>query len=338
MNSTNGTSQGQLLPRSEGIVFVVAYLLESLAIIIANIFTIAVFLKNKQMRKRPFYLLVNLAVSDLLVGTIAVPVFIHGLAYYFDLWEIKWNFMIYTTLDAFIIFITYASLVNLAVVSLERMHATLRPLKHRVLGSRTYYVLIGLGWTFSTLPSSLRTAQRYDLITSTSFLVILLSFTCFLFTVICASYIMIWIKIKFGRLPGCHLSTEQDRKFTISLFVVTAVSVATWLPARVVFAVLYFHKPSSLSSSTYNRVYFSTEILLCLNSLVNPIIYSFRMPQFKQTVVRLLCRNAPQRQVDAIEMRQGGQRQRHQENAETRPPHSAESNMATANLHFDTWL
>ena len=50
------------------IVVLFVTMLESLTIIVGNIFTIFVFWKNRNRLKRTSFLLINLAVSDLLVG------------------------------------------------------------------------------------------------------------------------------------------------------------------------------------------------------------------------------------------------------------------------------
>ena len=305
VNSTtvnNETSSLQLLPRSEGIVFCVAFIVETFAIIIGNAIVIAVFTKSRQLRKRTFYLLINLAVADLLVGVIIVPLLVSDLARNFDLWEYKWTWQKFIVTECFNLFITFASLISLAMVSLERMYAILWPVKHRVLETRTYYVFIGLSWFLPLLPVAIDLAERYHMISADHFLDFWLSFTCFLLLTICISYVSIWIKMKFGRHSQHHVTTAQDRKLTVSLFIVTVVSLVTWLPSQALNVAVVWFRP--LPHIAFIRLYYSFMLLLFANSLVNPIIYSFRMPQFRQAVLRLVCRRSAERQVPAIEMRQ----------------------------------
>jgi len=47
-------------------------LAESVAIVTLNLCTVIVFIKNRNLRKRSTYLLINLAVKDMLAGGIAV--------------------------------------------------------------------------------------------------------------------------------------------------------------------------------------------------------------------------------------------------------------------------
>ena len=338
VNSTtvnNETSSSrQLLPRSEGIVFCVAFIVETFAIIIGNAIVIAVFTKSRQLRKRAFYLLINLAVADLLVGVIIVPWWVSDLAGNFDLWEYKWTWQTFIVGECFTQFITFASLINLATVSLERMYATLWPVNHRVLETRTYYVFIGLSWFLPIVPFSVNLAERYHMIPLNHYLDFLLSFICLILLTICVSYVSIWIKMKFGRHPQHHVTTAQDRKLTVSLLIVTVVSLVTWLPFQALYLAMF--RIHSLPFTVFMRFYYTFSQLLFANSLVNPIIYSFRMPQFRQAALRLVCRRSAERQVPAIGRRNEAEVINHQACAViTRPP---DSNMAADNLQFDTWL
>lgn len=279
-----------VLPRSEGVAFCVTSLLESLAIVVMNLITIIAFARDKQLRKRKFYLVINLAVADLLVGVVAVPRFLYTRGERFGLWQNKWTFDMRVASESLENYTIYASLINLMMVSLERMYATLWPLKHHVLGRRSYYVLIGLGWTLSVFPFFFNMAERYALISLSGFFTVWLTFSCALL-VISACYVSIWIKFKFGQHPQHHVNTAQDRKLTVSLFLVTAVSLATWLPSRALQGAFWLRLSSvtSLSFGTSSRMVISTSLLLFANSLVNPIIYSFRMPRYRQAIVRLFC-------------------------------------------------
>ena len=282
----------QSLSRSEGVVFCMAYLVESLTIIIGNLIIITVFTRTRRLRnRRKYHLLLNLAVADLLVGAIAVPSFVCGLSSHFDLWDAQVDYQTFVVVDNLVVFTTCASFVNLITISLERMYATLWPLKHRLLRARTYHVLAGLSWTVSIYAISLNMAQQYYVVSSFVYLYIWLSFICCSLLVIFASYISIWIKTKFGQQSRHHVTTAQDRKLTVSLFLVTAVSLVTILPSPVTNAVFL---PIGLTPS-FLRTHYSTMLLLFANSLVNPIIYAFRMPQFRHAAVQLVCRRPAER-------------------------------------------
>ena len=301
MTSYLNSTEKRKLPRSEGIAFCVAFLVESLVIIISNLITITVFTRNRNLRKCKFYLVINLAVADFLVGFVAGPVWVNDLSESFDLWSEPKGFGGEVAPESIELFTKYASLISLTMVSLERMYATLWPVKYHSLKPRTYYVFIAFCWILSLFIPSVYLAMWHKLIQHKVSVYILLVFTCLLLLIICVSYIAIWIKIKFGRSP---LTAAQDIKFTFSLFVVTVVSVATWLPCQVIFSVFlisWSNKSPIWSDSIYQRVLNSTALLLFANSFINPLIYSFRIPEFKQTAARLFGREIHQARQEMVE-------------------------------------
>ena len=52
------------------------FLIELLVIAIINAFTVVAFVRNRHLRKRTTYLIINLTVADLLVGAVTGPLVI----------------------------------------------------------------------------------------------------------------------------------------------------------------------------------------------------------------------------------------------------------------------
>ena len=83
------------------------------------------------------------------------------------------------------------------------------------------------------------------------------------------------------------------------------VSLLTWLP----YAIFMFLSDttevfSNYTKLMYDRVRDSIIILFIANSLVNPILYIFRMPEFKRALVSLFRRSVQQqRQVQVFPLR-----------------------------------
>ena len=70
-NQQNGIQNGTSFPwlsSSECIAWLTVLMTESVAIVTLNILTVIVFIKNDNLRKRSVYLVINLAVADMLVG------------------------------------------------------------------------------------------------------------------------------------------------------------------------------------------------------------------------------------------------------------------------------
>ena len=75
---------------------------------------------------------------------------------------------------------------------------------------------------------------------------------------------------------------KHSTKLSRTLFIMIAVSLGFWLPSTVIFSVhslCHRYVPIPL-------IYAST-VLHLANSLVNPVIYSFRMPIFREAVGKL---------------------------------------------------
>ena len=109
---------------------------------------------------------------------------------------------------------------------------------------------------------------------------------CFLcLIVICVSYTSIALKVWCGTRPPSHGAANRQRKLTVTLFIMTIVSLLLWLPYVV---------HSFVSSSNLDRFSFWTlsfTLLYHTNSLVNPIIYTIRMPEFRRALLVLFkCR------------------------------------------------
>ena len=67
-NGTQTETSFQRYSSSECIAWLTLVMTESVAIVMLNILTIVVFIKKRSLRKRSIYLVINLAVVDMLVG------------------------------------------------------------------------------------------------------------------------------------------------------------------------------------------------------------------------------------------------------------------------------
>lgn len=114
---------------SECIPWITVGLAESVAIVTINLIAIIVFVKNRNLRKRGTYLMINLAIVDMLAGVSAgINLFYFAGNYYCNLW--KWYS--YKDWEYYIVFtpeflFPVASLINITAIALERFHATFWP-------------------------------------------------------------------------------------------------------------------------------------------------------------------------------------------------------------------
>ena len=105
--------------------WVAAFVIEFIVIFLLTAFTLAIYISNRHLRKRSTYLIINLTVVDLLVGIVTGSSIIFepdNLARDLGLeQDFSWQSFVYLTLQRLFL---VASLVNISLISLERLNAT----------------------------------------------------------------------------------------------------------------------------------------------------------------------------------------------------------------------
>ena len=288
-----------LFSSTDCIVWLAVYFTESVAIVTLNVVTIIVFMKSRSLRKRSLYLVINLALADMLCGGFSQAMDFSSLgADYCNFW--KANF--YTKRVTMVLHTLFplTSLLNITVISLERVHATFRPFRHRIIKGWVYGLIILLIWVTALVLSLGVWLQIFEsMITNNIW--IWVSVVCLF--VICVCYASITLKMSClccGARPQHHGAANREKKLTCTLFIMTLVSLLMWLPWTLyhVFFFYIYYILIPLSRLTFVRLYFALKALMYVNSLVNPIIYTIRMPEFKRALVSLLRGRSQQVQVE----------------------------------------
>ena len=275
-NTMNATRTNQHFHLFNTIPWMVVYICEATAILTENLITVYIFWNIRRRLRRASYLLINLAVADFTVG----------IALIFWLWDgiaaMKGRHLSYSVGEQILIFdvtVIAASLLSLALISLERMCAILWPFRHRL--SRKWYYLTSVGsvWTLAILNgvANINSNEQFSLFTVISSITPVV--------VISVAYFAIWIKTRRHNLPGqTSRSQEHDRRLAKTLCIVTGLSILFCLPSGITLA---------LYNYTQNIHSFGFQIpivALYTNSFLNPIVYCFKMPEFKQALGKLFCR------------------------------------------------
>ena len=286
-------------PASQCIPWLVVISVESLVITVLNIITIIVFVKQRRLQRRSTYLIIHLAVVDLLVG-VSGPAWIARLGgTWCDLWgdnsptdEESWM-RIQKVFESIFLLV---SLCNLSVISLERVNATFFPFRHRFVKNWVYGVVIAVTWI---VPLALRATQIASRNFSLNFdFIVILSYFAVQLFVICLSYLSIYIKVRFNRHPQQHGAAGlRERKLTSTLFLVTLGSLFTILPTVIRLSIIVFDFQffTSLSRRSTMNFLLITVTFLFTNSLINPIIYAMRMPELREAILRIIFRRSSKR-------------------------------------------
>ena len=271
---------------SECIPWLVVLIIECLAIVILNIITIVVFVKKKrQLQRRSTYLIIHLAIVDLLVGAVSGPLNIEvRIAWLCPLWKIRrmtnWS---YHLSFAFVNLFSFTSLTNLIAISLERLHATFCPFRHRFVRKWVYRAMIIVIWLIAIVREVaqifLWEIGYFEVINAYLYL----PFYAVSLFVICVSYILIIIKVRCSRHPQFHSRSKRERKLTGTALIVSLVSLLCFLPAIINLALFNYFINFHID--------IAVEVLFLANSLVNPIIYALRMPGFREGLLQLVYRN-----------------------------------------------
>ena len=291
-----------MLPASQCIPWFAVLVAKSLAIVVLNIITIIVFVKQRHLQRQSLHLIINLSIVDLLVGAISGLIVIGNIGAPCGLWEYSYSPLKYGLFRLISLF-PMASFFNLAAISLERMHATLRPFKHRFMKKRVYYVITTVICLMAVIREIVIFIVFYKTRTSGLFIWFILYEAPWLISlfIICISYISILIKIRFGPHPNrLHNSViNRERRLTSVLFVVLSISVLTTLPWVIFECFRAFH-PELLFSLSFGSLFhlIATKcFLLFANSLVNPIIYAIRIPEFRAGLATIFHRTPNQKNV-----------------------------------------
>ena len=278
-----------LVSASECIPWFVVLIIECLAIVILNIITIVVFVKKKrQLQRRSTYLIIHLAIVDLLVGAVSGPLLIeNNMTHFCQLWKYRemtiWS---YYLSSVFAHLFSYVSLTNLIAISLERLHATFCPFRHRFVSKWVHRTVIIVIWL---IPIVKEVAKFFLIEIGVEVIAayLFLPFYSVSLFVICVSYILVVIKVRCSRHPQLHSRSKRERKLTGTAFIVSLVSLLCCLPLIIYAASLVF----SLKYFLNVHIHMAAIVLYLANSLVNPIIYALRMPGFREGLLQVFYRN-----------------------------------------------
>ena len=284
----------------------------TVAVVAVNLLSIVLFVKNSNLRTRAMYLVINLTVADMFVGGsatfFAVCYFLlYGCEFADEFFiRLEWPPILFV-LHIINIWFSFTSVTGIAIISLDRMHATFRPFRHRNIKKWAYGVTIAGVWILTAMiliPLPLISLygnlhQQWQLLFP---LYLWPSYCCLCLIVTCVSYTSIALKFWCGTRPPSHGAANRQRKLTVTLFIMTIVSLLLWLP-YVVYTFVSYSVLDRLSFLTYLRLRLSFSLLYRTNSLVNPIIYTIRMPAFRRALLILFKRRERENAVFPLHAR-----------------------------------
>ena len=272
------------------VAFVVILTLIAIFSFLSNVFVCLVFILCKEVRKSKHYLIVNLAVADILIAALAIPFF---LTKYINQ-SPKTVCQIGSIFD---VLCCTSSIIGFAVISLERFVAVRYPLRYTTIVSRRRCLwVIALVWLYSiafSLSSYIPVGDFHlkDCVFFTDPYIVTVTFTSFVLPLLAMLVTYGWIfkvakaqvqRMNNNTLHGVNRNTKNEFKAAKTLTLIIGVYVVCWFPffAYISMPVLLDFHFSSLA------LFCAVQLVRYLNSLANPFIYvginrEFRLRAFK---------------------------------------------------------
>lgn len=294
-DSDNENTHDDMPTRNALIGWLFAYVIISLIIFVSNLATILTFYKKKRLRRRGVYCLVNLAVADMIHGFFSMCWFTMYLDY------IGIDFLPFKLIDSGLKLAAglvntstlVLSLLCLVLVSLDRVYATFYPFSYRSIRLRTYIFAFAITWATAFLLAMVPSFFLEFNIYSHDLWFDKLHFVCLTsLAVIIAAYIATFFKIRLQNLSNqkhtlaeaVQRRQQQERHLAITLLIVTMLSLTTWLPFIINHEVDIVSRLPPGPGRHYLEL--STELIQLTNSLVNPVVYLFRLKEFRKALLQ----------------------------------------------------
>ena len=271
--------------QAQGIAMVTVFMFESGLIVGGNMLAIILFAKEKKLRRKSLFLVMNMALADVMLGAVSLPLYVYFfIGPYHLLWTAKANtsmLYFYHFLD---VTFSQSSLISAGFISCERFYAIYWPLKHQTMSMRAYSIVIFMVWSLAILTGSIVFFLSYHQKSFKTAALSWMSFPLSFLFIVCGCNISIWRKVRKRNIALLqqNRAASQNQRLTKTLLFVSAISVLSWLPLVIVNYLTFFRRVyiPNVFEDIINILNFS-------NSILNPFIYALRIPQFRQTLV--LC-------------------------------------------------
>ena len=268
--------------RVEGIVLCSVFLLEAVLISVGNLLTFVVLTSKKTLRKESNLLVINMAFADTILGAVSMSLYVYlWIGPTFWLWNCKEKLSLDISWSVVDATFSQGSLISAAAIAFERFYAIYWPLKHRTMSFKAYYIIIFIIWTLAGFLSAVVNMANL-LISSKAASFCWMSFSLPSLFIVCACSIGIWRKFQLRNIS----SQQQNRAFlnkrlTLTLLLVSTISLLSWLPVVIANCLIYILK---INIPKVYLFYYIIVLLNFSNSLVNPVVYSLRIPEFRQAL------------------------------------------------------
>lgn len=286
-SNNTSCSSTDVLTKTEAIAWCSAFSLISVLIVTGNLLTIGLFAIYKTVRKNFFFLVINMACADLMLGAVSLPVYIFKAIIPVFRTTSK-NSPLSTFHSLFTVICLQASITFAALISCERLYATHRPLKLRTLSGQAYLVVIIMGWTVVLLSSAILSVLRV-FVSKVAYFSFWVPYTFTLTFIICVCSFGIWKTFQLHRRMSLIRRNRalQSRRLTKTLMFISLLALLSWIP------IIVMNTLEAINVSANKNLYYLAVFLNVSNCCINPVVYVLRIPEFKKAVSFLWCGKKP---------------------------------------------
>ena len=277
------------------------YAVSSITCLFGNGIVLLAIYQTKTLRTVSNFFIASLAVADVSVGMFMNPILISKVG--LNIWQ--GSHWLSKLADVMWIQTTTSTTFNLCAVSIDRYIAITAVFKyHRVITRKRCFAALTLIWLFSLLFASVRLfihnpANLPRLWISTTILTVIVPLFLIGF---CYVKIYCAAKTQIKKIAQRKLSSEEarlsamNRKAAWTAAIIIFLFVVMWLPGFVA---------SCIELTTVDRckklqidfAWFWLAFLCFCSSAVNPWVYTIRVPEFKNTLRRILGRKRLSREL-----------------------------------------
>lgn len=272
--------------------FLLFAILLTIVTITNNTLVVLAYKVNRRLRNRAILILVSLALSDLLVGGISMPLWM-----YMTVSGHHMPMGLYLFYMSFDVFSAFASILHLTWVSIERFFAIAYPLKHRGFGDKGYKGMLVLLWVASGFVAAMFPFQYHHYWHKEYALIVFITGFILPIITITVVYTSIYKIANSSVFRGIHLkgtrSFQAEKKLAKTVVSLCFLFFVTWCPFFIVSLIATF-SPSVISSPSPTFIWYITVFVKAMhysNSAMNTFVYAFSSREMRRTFNSLLrCR------------------------------------------------
>uniref|UniRef100_A0A8D2Q041 Adenosine receptor A3 n=1 Tax=Varanus komodoensis TaxID=61221 RepID=A0A8D2Q041_VARKO len=286
------------LPAQPGIIIYIAFeTVIAVFAILGNILVIWVVKFTPAFQKTIYYFIVSLAVADITVG-IAMPA-----AIVVSL-EISMIYEACLFMCCLLVAFTQASILSLLAIAIDRYLKVRLLVRYKTITTeKRIWVILAAIWLLSLLmgfvpmfgfaaeSSNKNVTCKFIKVMKMEYMIYLSFFAGTLFPLIlmCVLYAKIFCIIR-TKLKHCSVNVTRQRVFyrhelktAKSLVLVLFLFAVCWLPMCIINCIIHFYSKNIPKPVIYTGILLSHS-----NSVMNPIIYAFRIKKFREACNQIL--------------------------------------------------